>query len=193
MADAPELISPAYRVPLSPEQSQWLGVFVVMWGEIDYFMGLCIAAMLKTEIFAAETLMVNMTTGPRLNLFNKLAREKINDENTKKLAKDFYADLSGLIDKRNHILHGMWGFETGSNPGNAVPAAYYSKAPDRPLLASELPNLLKDVSAQTHRIVAVFQHLIGASWKHDPANPPTWYFGKGPPPSWLGGSSAPPA
>jgi|SoiMethySBSTD1v2_1073268.scaffolds.fasta_scaffold760893_3 hypothetical protein len=73
-----------------------------------------------------------------------------------------HKDLSPLIEKRNHIMHGMWGFVCEDSRILGA-GAYYSKVPDRPLLASELPALIHAASQQTHRIVTIASHLSSAS------------------------------
>jgi hypothetical protein len=192
MARDQELVSPAYRIPLTPESAGWIGAFVVIWGQIDYFMGVCIAALLKIDLLAAETLMQNMTTGPRLNLFYKLAKANL-PEPMKCVAKDFNSDLSSLIDKRNHIMHGMWGYQTATPPQTSRSGIYYSKNPDDPLLIEELPEIIKKVSEKSHQIVAIAQHLTGFSWDHNAANPPSFFFGRDPPPGWPPESQEPPS
>jgi len=147
-----EWILPAYRVALSADEAFMLGTFTAIWGQIDFFIGLCTAALLKTEFYAAEVLMQNMTTGPRLNLFMSLIRERVSDKAVSALAKEFNSGLSALIEKRNQLMHGMWGIV--SDAGKITSAgSYHAKHKTNYLMADELPKLINDASRQTHHIV----------------------------------------
>lgn len=166
---------PAYRIPLDANQASVLGYFTAIWGQIDYFVGISIAAMLKTDIFAAEILMQNVTAGPRLGLFYKLVRESNLDADTKRVAKEFYKDMSPLIEKRNHILHGIWGVVL--RDGEKMSAGVrHPKSLDNPILVTELIDLTDSACKQTHRIVTICTKLTRMTWTYDPENSPMIFF-----------------
>jgi hypothetical protein len=170
------VVLPAYRIPLTPEQTMMLGTFMAVWGQIDHFLGLCISALLKVDPFAAETLMENMTTGPRLNLFHRLTKSSPLSPEARKIAKAFYTDLSSLIEKRNQLMHGIWGIEVrGAKSFGA--SVYYAKTNAR-LLATELPDLVIKAAYQTHRIVTIATYLTTLTWSYDSDNPPLFMFGE---------------
>jgi hypothetical protein len=185
MTDEPDPILPAFRIPLSPDQLTLLGVFCAIWSQIDYFAGLTIAGLLKTPIGAAETFMENMTTGPRINMLRRLSA-RIEDEEHKKLAKTFCTDMSPLIEDRNHLLHGMWGWHTAKDPKDMFAASHYAKRDGKPIAASKLLVLCNRASTQTHVIVKIQRHVYNLDHlKPDPTGEqPSFFFGADGPPGW---------
>ncbi len=182
MADKPDLTLPAYQIALNAEQLALLGVFCAIWSQIDYFSGLTIAGLLKTEIAAAEMFMENMTTGPRINFLRRLS-SKIGDDDLKTSVKSFCKDMGALIDDRNHLLHGMWGWQTAKEPKDMVAASFYPKRSDAPIAASELLVLCNRAAEQSHAIVKIQRAVYGIDLAPAPGEkPPGFYFGGDAPP-----------
>jgi hypothetical protein len=175
----------AFRVPFDPNQASLIGLFTAIWSQIDSQIELCVAKLLDVPLSGAAILMEAMTTGPRVNLFGRLARERIADEAIKKVAKKFCADMSALIDKRNHIMHGMWGFHVDQQKKTTIPAASYSKYRGSPILITDMPKIIADVARQTHAIAAVYRHLYKLEEPPAEGEQPAMFFGDGPPPEWL--------
>jgi hypothetical protein len=171
----------AFKIPFTNDEALLIGHFAALWGQIDFFLGSCIASFLRTDLGATQVLMESMTTGPRLNLFYRLARQKITDEAVLKQAKDFNAALSPLIEKRNQIVHGMWGtWIAPTHSTDNQTASLHSKYP-YPLKIKEIPPLIERVADQTFAIVAIYQHLSGFHWTRNDANPPIFLMGVGAP------------
>jgi len=183
MADEPDPVLPAYQIPLNADQLTLLGVFCAIWSQIDYFAGLTIAKLLKTPIGSAEMFMENMTTGPRINFLRRLS-SKIEDENTKKAAKAFCKDMGALIDDRNHLLHGMWGWRTAKDPKDMFAASYYPKRGDEPIAAAKLLTLCNRAAEQSHAIVKIQRAVFGIDLEpsSDGEQLPNFYFGDDAPP-----------
>ncbi|MGQ0742281.1 MAG: hypothetical protein ACT4OG_08320 [Alphaproteobacteria bacterium] len=178
---------PPYKVPLTVVEAARVGFFTAIWGQIDYFTGKCIAGLLKVEPVAAQTLMEGMTSGPRINLFLRLARKRFaNEPKYLAMAKEFSGKTSALIEKRNHLMHGMWGYWVSQEkPHNTTPAVHYAKNPKNPLLVTELEGMIEAALEQAHSNVKISQHLFGFSWEFDPQNPPGFFISDGPrPPNW---------
>jgi hypothetical protein len=175
-------LSPAYQIPFSQEQSAKIGVFVAMWGQIDVNLALCTAKLLQAPINSVELLMETMTTGPRLNLFRRLAKEHITDEDIKETAAQFASGLDRLIQKRNHILHGMWGYWVDQEHRRTIPAANHSRY--GVLFIGDLPEILANVATHTQLIAKVFRYLYDSP-EPIPGKGPAQFFGDGEPPSWL--------
>jgi len=185
MDENPSVQKPAYTVTLNPDELAWFGLFNAVWSQIDFFTGMAIAGLLKTEFASATMFMDNMTTGPRINLMRRLI-PRIEGDPHKILAKQFCTDMGGLIEKRNHLLHGMWGWTKPDGATEFVSACHYDKKNENPIFASEIPALYERAAKQTHVIVQVQAHIF----KHPemvskPGAPaPSFFFGPGPPPGY---------
>jgi hypothetical protein len=181
------LDQPAYAVPLRDEELASLGYFSAIWSQLDYWTGITIAFLLSTDIVAAETFMENMTTGPRINLLRRLV-PRLRDDEAQKLAKGYCKDMSVLIEKRNHLLHGIWGWSGKTKDDPTFHAAsYYPKRRDETIFASELVELCTKAARQTHVIIKI-QRLISGYDIPTPPKPgkraPAFFFGPKPPPGW---------
>jgi hypothetical protein len=173
-------LPPAYEISLTPQQAAHLGLFTAIWSQIDSLMESCIGMMLKAPGEALATLMESYTSGPKLNLFWRMARGKIADDETKEIAKKFYSGVSPLIDKRNHIVHGVWGFRLDDEKKEKIPSCHYWKRKDDPIDADELLDLAKQAAKWSHEIYKVHCHFTGI--RYNPAElHRQMLFGKGNP------------
>lgn len=151
-----------------------LGMFAAIWGQIDFLLSLSIAALLKTDFNAAETLMGSMTTGPRLGLFNKLIREKIEDEDIRKVSKEFSETLGSIIDGRNYIMHGMWGEVISNN--KSIGAGVRHPKQRNITMASDMPAMILKASKATHLIAKLANKFTRLNWEYNPSNPPIFFI-----------------
>jgi hypothetical protein len=177
----------AFRVSLTQEDLALIGEFTVVWGQIDFLLSMCIAKVIGAEPGAAYALMENMTTGPRLNMFYKYAKERIEDSDIKLKVTKFNKGLSPLIDKRNHLMHGVWGFHiAGGNTPTFTKASFYVKTRNTPLFVDDLPKMIKAAKEQSHIINAISHHLFDKG-PADPATEEDFFFGTSPPTEMLPG------
>ena len=119
-----------------------------------------------------------MTTGPLLGLLRK-SLPLIKDEKTRKIAAKFCKDMNSLIEYRNHIMHGMWGwFITDGNPENAKPSCLYMKDPKRELFPDRITTTANRAAEQSHKIYKVVKALYDLP-SPDPSDPyPRYFFTK---------------
>jgi predicted 3-demethylubiquinone-9 3-methyltransferase (glyoxalase superfamily) len=104
---------PELLIPLSNVELQELGTFAAIWGQIDWIVLTMIAHLIKADFGAVQFMLDAMTTGPRIAMLSRLCQQETNDTN--KAIKKLCDDNGGLIEDRNHIIHGLWGIEW--NPG----------------------------------------------------------------------------
>jgi hypothetical protein len=116
---------PEFLIPLSKDELQELGTFATLWSQVDWLMIMLVTFITKTDFAHVELMMENMTTGPRVNLLKKLCANSP-DETDKAIVK-LLSDNSGLIEDRNHIIHGLWGIEWGEPDWNPKAACFYQK------------------------------------------------------------------
>ncbi len=180
--ELPNPEAPEFAIPLLPEQLIWLGALTATWSQIDYLVAFAVAVITRTEI--GQTLMFceNMMTGARINLLRKTIPQ-IEDDDARRLAKSLCERLGKLVDRRNHIVHGIWGLHT-KEKGPPEPACHNGRNSDTPINATELPALCKRAINETRQLGRLLKLL--APQDFGPAIPPRqFFFGKFPPPNWA--------
>ena len=166
---------PKFRISLTAEQTQELGRLTLTWGQIDHFVLNSVSLLLTHDLAAAVTLMGDTTTGPLVNLLNK-SRHRIKDEGIRDLTKSFCDGMGPLITKRNHIMHGIWGFYLpGKNARKAEPGCFFVKDPKNPLFPDEITELANKAAEQTHTISRIWHHLADVPF---PDGNPKFSFGQ---------------
>jgi hypothetical protein len=168
--------SSAFRVPLSINQAIALGQFTAMWGQIDEMMLVCIAVMLKIDVAAAAQLSEGQTSGPRLNKLYELTKTHSNGKIAIK-AKKVFSIISPLITKRNHLMHGMWGYHRSES--GTVPACRYSKV-NTPIPAPDVLKIMASTAAATKEMAQLLFLILGKPSPPDPNRPdmdPPFIFG----------------
>jgi hypothetical protein len=102
-------VVPELLIPLSNVEIQELGTFAAIWGQIDHIVLTMISHLIKTDLGAVLFMLDATTTGPRIAMLSRLCQQKASDTN--KAIKRLCDDNGGLIEDRNHIIHGLWGIE----------------------------------------------------------------------------------
>lgn len=173
---SPTYGGPAFRVTPDAQELAYIGLFTVVWGQIDFLMGACLAKLANCDYGGAFVLMEGMTSGPRLNLFLRLAKDHVEDESILKDIKKFHADASAVLEKRNHVVHGIFGYYSDSNDKPPRAAAFFVKKPKEPLFTSELLDLIDKAKALSHLLNSVAHRLLPiGQWK--PHEPEDFFFG----------------
>jgi hypothetical protein len=129
-------IPPEFLLPLSNAELQELGTFTAIWSQVDWIIMMIVCHLTKTEMGSLQLVMESMTTGPRVNLLKKLCQDRPND--IKKAITKVCDDNSGLIEDRNHILHGLWAIEWDCGTGTTEPACLFQKNRRKPIYAKKL-------------------------------------------------------
>lgn len=127
---------PAFEIVLSEEQLEHLGRFTAIVSQIDsmMFQAISLAGKIQTQNLMA--LIEGTTGGQRLAMLRRLAQNMPQDAARSK-ADDVCSGLSGLNDKRNHILHGTWGLNWDTEKIPSSPRALTNAIkPTRYLLVS---------------------------------------------------------
>ena len=105
----PKLIS-AFEIVLSEEQLEDLGRFTALFSQIDAMLFQIIAGVSKTPPKNLMALIEGTTSGQRLKMLRRLGKEMA-DQSAKRKVKDACSSFGKLIDKRNHIMHGLWSLQ----------------------------------------------------------------------------------
>jgi hypothetical protein len=168
--------APDYIVPLSNAELQELGTFSVIWSQVDWLMMLMIGNMLGLDIAKAITVMESMTTGPRIGLLTKLCLQDIENP-VKRAIKKVCDDNGGLIEDRNHIIHGLWAIHCDAKMQNPKAASLYQKRNRKPIFAEKLP-ILSNRAAEFSRLLSEKLEELDPSFRQIAPRPRSFYFGE---------------
>lgn len=176
-------ITPAFRIPLDENYLAQIGVLSVVWSQIDFFLIQAISRILSIDPDKIEFFLETTTTGGRVNTLRKLV-PAIHDDKVKKKTKDFLEKIGPLIDKRNHVMHGMWGYFIPKGKKQTRPAAHFRRRSDKPMFPNDMLQIIIDAFEASHLIFQIQHSLMGSDYT--PSDEiPAFFFGAGPPPDWL--------
>ena len=129
--------NPEFVIPLSNIELQELGTFTAIWAQLDWLILTLFCCLTRVEMGTALLVMEGMTTSPRITLLKKVCHRKpIND--VKKAISKLCDDNRGLIEDRNHIIHGLWAIQDDDVTGKPHPACLYEKGGRKPVPAEKL-------------------------------------------------------
>ncbi len=128
--------------------------------------------------------METMTTGPRISLLRRFCQQ--DPDETKKAVKKLCEKNGGLVEDRNHIIHGTWAIEWDCATGICRVACIYEKNKRDPIPAERLKEL-SDRAAKFSNALGCLLEKMNPLLSGD--RPRRFFFGKGgqeghPPPPW---------
>ena len=129
---------------------------------------------------AAHVFLESAMSGMRLNMFAKLV-PRISDPETKKAAEDFCERMRALVEKRNHVVHGLWGWQVDWKKNIGIPACCFSKGHAKDVLATEIADLVQRAAGESLEIHKVTSALMGTSCDIASDQRPEYMFSDGPP------------
>lgn len=182
MTKAPEPLS-AFEIVLSDEQLEDLGRFTALFSQIDSMMFQIISLATKTRTQDLMALIEGTTSGQRLAMLRRLA-ENMEDKQARAKAEGVCSGLAALNDKRNHILHGVWGLLWNTEKDTLKAACVYERNRQNPLHAQQLPELCERAAKLSLKVMELLRTLNPAYFKPPPAQPPhRLLLAAGPPPN----------
>lgn len=179
--------APKFIIPLSNAELQELGTFTALWSQLDWIIMLMVSHLAKIELGTLQLMMESMTTGPRVGLLQKLCKKNPNPTNDR--IYKLCTKNGGLIEDRNHIIHGLWAVEWHANSTKDAQAACLFQKGGRNHIPATKLKTLSDRAAN-------FSSELGeclAGLQPNPVflapNPSLFLFGKQspgntPPPPW---------
>ncbi len=176
MNDKIIMVRPQFQISLTQHQALELGRMSAIWGQIDHTLLNTVSELIALDLAAGITVMGEMTTGQLVGMLRK-TRHRISSKEIRDLAKQFCEDMGSLIDARNHIMHGIWGWHLpGKSPKKARPACMYAKKPTKPLYPEKITEIANKAAEQTFIIHKIWCHVADSELPSD-ANP-KFYFGQ---------------
>jgi hypothetical protein len=176
---------PEFLIPLSNAELQELGTFTAIWSQIDWIMFMMIGQLAKVEYKTLNMMMEGMTTGPRVKLLKRLCQE--NPSDAAKGVTKLCNDNGGLIEDRNHIIHGLWAVDWNYATGETKAGCLFQKGKRLPISAQKLQELSNRAARFSNGLgnyMAKITPVVGIGEK-----PRLFLFGAGghgghPPPPW---------
>jgi hypothetical protein len=187
---------PAFTIPLNDQQLKLLGKLTATWAQIDHSVTELIAILLDMPAFAVTTLLETATSGVLINRLRSLSA-MIEDDEERKQIKEFCTRMGGLIEKRNHITHGMWGWHIETPQQRVRPMCHYPKAREKPIHVNELADILSRVIAESHKAKNIVMNFRPEPRSKQPIKVPLdrretdrffftdWKDADNEPPDWL--------
>jgi hypothetical protein len=178
MTKPPPQIITAFLIVLSEEQLEDLGKFTAIFSQIDHMMFQIVGLASKTRGKNLLALIEGTTAGQRLAMLRRLADQMI-DPDLRKKAKDVCGGLAALNEKRNHILHGVWGLEWDTKKDKLHPACAYERNSENPIYATQLPELCERAAKVSLKVLELLS-ILGTPLNGSP--PHRFLIRAGPPP-----------
>ena len=170
-----EMVKPAFQISLTTIETLELGRLALIWGQIDQLLMLSISHLIAVDQEAGALIVKDMTTGQLVNLLRK-NRKRIQGEAARNLAKDFCAEMGSLIELRNHVIHGVWGwYLPGKKPRKGKPGCFYTKNLHKPVFPSELNPAANKAANLSRKLYCIFCSIHGIKV---PDDPPKYWFGQ---------------
>jgi hypothetical protein len=169
---------PEYILPLSNAELQELGTFAAIWSQVDWLLMMIISRIAKMDGATAQTFMEHTTTGPRVGLLTKLCQADPNDA-IKKQIKKLYDKNGGLIEDRNHIVHGLWAVHWDHSTGRTEAACNYRRGGRPHIRVGKLVTLSNRAAKFSNGLGALLWHFIPDVPRGEAPN--QFFFGEGTP------------
>lgn len=169
-------VPPEFMIPLDANELRELGTFTAIWSQIDWIVMLMISRLAKVELGPLQLMVETMTTGPRVGLLTKLCQQNPSPT-TKQIAK-LCKKNGGLIEHRNHVIHGLWcvRWEEGID---LSASCLYSKGGREAIPATKLQELSNRAAKFSNALGEHLKELIPTMKVG--AKPRLFLFGKGAP------------
>jgi hypothetical protein len=170
---------PTFAIPLSVDELRELGTFVAIWSQIDFLAAGLIALLTNTSMAACILFLESSTSGPRLNILKKSALRP-----QKTPVKDSIVELcennSGLLEDRNHIIHGLWAINWDLKTDIVSAGCLFQKGFKPPMPVTKLRILSDRAAKLSNGLGKALRELQRVDDKLAPA-PLPYFFGDGEP------------
>ena len=180
-----------FIIPLSNSELTELGVFVAIWGQIDFLLYQILTLLISSNSkFGGAYIRImseSLTTGPRVNLVRRFCELDRSDKTKKKIC-NLLKKHAGLIKDRNNIIHGVWGIAWGASDSDVHAASAYQADEKPPLKAEKIEVLANRAAEFANELFFLHQELVDIKWQG--SIPHRLFFGQGPrdpadrPPLW---------
>jgi hypothetical protein len=146
-------VEPAYRIDLPDGDVKNVGLFILVWNQMELKLQTTVAILLGTAGVLLEHIMGSPNIRPKAEIFLAACNDRVKDPKIKSGADSCRKKILGLSGFRNDIAHGMWGFNVDTN-----------KAEGRKAL-SAMPIDAKDVEKNLGELCQLTCRLADIEWR----------------------------
>lgn len=183
---------PEFAIPLGGEHLRELGLFCVVWSQIDMLISLLLADITRAAMVHVTDMTGNATTTPRITMLRKIAKSMLpaltEPAKTDASAKDrqtalirlveICSEMYDLAEKRNHLMHGLWAVHWAPN-GETQAGSHFDRNRDKPVFARDLAKFTDQAARFSSDLGWVWRTLNPKISSEPP--PRTFFFGPGDP------------
>ena len=174
MASLSNRVEPIHPIPLTRTELTALGRFAVIFGQIDHYVTQILFHLAFVDTRAGYQMLENTTTGVKVGHLRKNLY-RIRPKPLRAKTKSFIDDIGGLIERRNHMFHGLWGWYIAPM-GVTRPACHYPKNSE-PVFPNKIDEYANHAARLSCLIHEIFCEIMGTGHP-PPHNPhPRFIFG----------------
>ncbi|MGE0035964.1 MAG: hypothetical protein AB7S93_10040 [Xanthobacteraceae bacterium] len=159
-----------FEIPLSEAELAELGRFTAVFSQVDFLLGEAISLLTGTPWWAMQLMLENASIGPKLNVLRKIIPD-VKDKEAKRLAKEACDRMAKLLDRRNHVIHGLWARQIISAQRKATPACIFQKFSENYVPPDQLRDLSDRGASVTRYLGDLLTHV---SAQKRGVNPDKW-------------------
>ena len=138
---------PAYVSPLTDKDHATIGRIVVLWGQIEYLVDCLLPRVSDLKWSELKALQVdNKNTSSKVGLLKEL-RNRLPDAEKQDQVFEFCMMIDNTKVRRNHLMHGIWGWRGNSREKSIRAASRKRSAPGQPLYRRDLTKFEKELCA----------------------------------------------
>lgn len=152
-------IGSEYEIPLGLEHLQKLGLFTALYSQIDYLLIVLISHLTQAPIDDLTTIVDGTTLGTKLNIFRRLSRN-LEWTTAHGQMKELEQKLGSVIEKRNHVIHGIWAQHIILEQKSVKVGCYFNKSSKNTVFPDDLDALITQGASIT-RLIGNLINFVG--------------------------------
>lgn len=153
-------VEPEFEITLSNDQLRELGRFTATWSQIDFLLTQIVTTVCNTDpMIMLNVFLDNSTTGALLNTLRKL-NPYLPNAQAKTLAQEITNKLGSLLDRRNHLIHGIWGLYWDFEKNKLKPACHYQRNAGKQIYAKEIASLADSAAKESLRVAGLLRIIL---------------------------------
>ena len=112
-------VEPAYRIDLAKGDVKNVGLFILVWNQMELKLQTTVAILLSTDGPLLEAIMGSFNIKPKADIFLAACKQHVKGAKIRSDAESCWKKILGLSGFRNDVAHGMWGFNVDTNKPEA--------------------------------------------------------------------------
>jgi hypothetical protein len=158
----------AFETGVGDNEMHQIGMFIVVWNQLEMLLDLSVSAALNTDYTTASKIMKSTSVPNRVDIFMGIVSAAINDLEIQKDAINCANKMKGLSEFRNDVAHGRWAFNY-NDPNLTRVEASRSITRSAPITPQKLTNQLRYAAKLSNQLADIYWRI---SHLRDPATHP---------------------